>query len=201
MTRRLLTAVVAATTVVAVAGCGSGETTTVTVAGPAGDITGAPAAAPEPVETVSDGRVYRDVKVGQPGRDGGITFVVRGMRPVGSVPRGEFSDGPLRPVAGAKLFVADVEYRNDGKEGVLPFCGSSSAVLVDEADRNFTPVDSMTEFVGNDELCDQVQPGFRGRVTLAFEVPRAARVATLVLWDDREPGDDFDARSVVRVSR
>ena len=179
------------------AGCGGdGDNAgvTVTVTEPA--IESAPAAGPSPgAPEPSPDREPTYVKVGQPGKDGTITFRVLGSRQVESIPL-PFDD-PIRAPAGAKLIAVRVTWRNDGKVRADPFCGQQGAVLIDQEGRNFD-LDTDAVSIEANSICEGVQPGFRSTEILPFIIPADAQVYGIALWDPAEE-DDLDARTYVRV--
>ncbi|MGE3138125.1 MAG: hypothetical protein AB7I08_08690 [Thermoleophilia bacterium] len=193
------------------AGCAGGDSDTssgapadapapVTVTVTAGDEAEAPdadEAATEGDTQEINGRTALLREVGQPGKDGAVIFRVTKLGPVASLPV-EYSD-PVTPASGARLIRAEVVITNDGKVKVDPFCGQTGAILVDQEGRNFE-FDSNTVSISGNSICEGVQPGFRSTETLAFQVPKDARVSSLALWDNSEEGD-YEGRTYVRVSR
>lgn len=185
-------------------GCGGGEPETVTV------IETVTQTVVEPVEAVPDasetapsgtdssgpvGATER--KIGGTGSDEGLAFRVTRLAVVSSIPQTEYSD-PLTvtPVAGAKLVTADVTVTNNGDTSVDPFCGGTGAVLLDEADRNFDPLSQVQISIPGNTICgDGIQPGFKARYTLAFQIPKSATVGALVLWNSNSV--DYDRKSYV----
>jgi hypothetical protein len=75
-----------------------------------------------------------------------------------------------------------------------------SAILLDQNARNFDPIDDQID-IANNGPCDDVQPGFKQTVTLAFQMPKDSNTTELVLWNDAAE-DDFDgSQSDVRVTK
>jgi hypothetical protein len=140
------------------------------------------------------------VSVGEPATDDDVTFKVLSLEPVSSLPTDEFSDGPITPKKGAKLVKAVVTWKNNTSKSESIFCGGGSAILLDQNARNFDPIDDQID-IANNGLCDDVQPGFKQTVTLAFQMPKDSNTTELVLWNDAAE-DDFDgSQSDVRVTK
>jgi hypothetical protein len=141
---------------------------------------------------------HTSVSVGEAGVDDDVTFKVLSLEAVSSIQTDEFSDGPITPKAGAKLVKAVVIWKNNMNKSASIFCGGGSALLLDQNGRNFDPIDNQIDIAGNG-LCDDVQPGFKQTVTLAFQMPKDSNTTELVLWND-DAEDDFDGeQSDVRV--
>jgi hypothetical protein len=147
-------------------------------------------------EFEEDAPRQRAISVGEAAVDDDITFKVTSISSVDSIPGSEFSEGPLTPRSGAKLVRVDLTYRNNTQTPVDLLCGGASGfVLLDEDDRNYEPVDDLLDLAGNDEVCSEnVQPGFRSQVVLAFQVPRGRRVGGLVMWNS-EAEDDYNGQA------
>ena len=155
---------VALAAVVGLAGCGgsaksSGEAAvkTVTVTTP---IDQAPSAQTATVEaTTEQSAGITDIGIGQSAKDYNLTFKVESIQVEKSIPI-SYSD-PIQAPAGAKMMVARVTYRNDGKVKADPFCGGNGAVLIDNQDRNFEFDSSNAIFIDNNRICEGIQPGFK----------------------------------------
>jgi len=137
---------------------------------------------PEPIQ--------KPIAIGQTGRDDGVAFKVTSMREVQSIPTGEFSDGPVTAKRNARLIQVDLTYKNNMDVPIDLLCGGGHGfILLDENDRNFQPMDVLLDI--NDNVCgEDVQPGFKTSVTLAFRMPRGAKIGGLVIWNG-EAEDDF----------
>jgi hypothetical protein len=182
------------TAVAALASCGGGtETITVTTESTVTEVvTETVEAAPSDDETVTDdtgtsgsaqGRTER--RFGQTGIDDGVAFVVHGWRVVSTIPQGEFTD-PAPAGAGAKWVLVDLSFTNKGQTGVDPFCGSDGATLIDAQDRNFEfDGETAIPYPGN-EICDELQPGFKRKLTLPFKLPKSAEQAAIALWNSSD---------------
>jgi len=144
-----------------------------------------PFAEPEPEQ--------RPVSVGEAGVDDDVTFKVNAMERVDSIAGGEFSDGPITPREGAQLIRVDLTYKNNMQAPIDLLCGGGQGfVLLDEDDRNYEPVNDLTDIAENGEVClEEVQPGFKSDVVLAFQMPRRAEIGGLVVWNP-EAEDDYD---------
>jgi hypothetical protein len=127
--------------------------------------------------------------VGETAEDDGVLFEVISLQVVDSIAVGELSDGPVTPAEGAQLVQADVRWENDTSAPVDPFCGGGSATLLDGEERNFDPTDDTLDISGNETCGDEVQPGFKQDITLAFQLPDDAEIGGLALWNG---SDDID---------
>ncbi len=125
--------------------------------------------------------------------DDRVTFKVTGLERVQSIPRNETwaSDGPLTPRRGAQLIRVDLSYKNNMQVPIDLLCGGGQGfVLLDENDRNYRPIDSLLELEGNDEVCgEDVQPGFKADVVLAFQMPKRSDIGGLVMWNTEAEDD------------
>jgi len=144
-------------------------------------------------EDTEDGPQQRYVNIDEAAVDDDVTFKVTSLSAVSSIPGTEFSEGPLTARRGAKLIRADLTYKNNTQTPLDLMCGGASGVvLLDDEDRNYDPVEDLLELQGNEEVCgEEVQPGFKTNVVLAFQVPKGRKVAGLVLWNT-EAEDDYD---------
>jgi hypothetical protein len=141
------------------------------------------------------------VSVGQPGVDDNVTFKVLSLEAVSSIPTDEFSDGPMTAKPGAKLVKAVVRWKNNMDKSADIFCGGGGAILIDQNNRNFDPVEDQIDIAGNNICGEDVQPGFTQTVTLAFQMPKDSNTTELALWNG-DAEDDFDGQqSDVRVSK
>ncbi|CAB4935504.1 unannotated protein [freshwater metagenome] len=132
------------------------------------------------------------------GVDDDVTFRVSSIEAVSSLPTDGFEDGPMVAAKGAKLIAAVVTWKNNMNSGQDIFCGGNSTVLLDDKGRQFDPVDDQIWIVGNDICGDEVQPGFKQTVTLAFQIPSDAEIGGLVLWNsDSEDDDDGESSSLL----
>lgn len=186
---------------IAFVGCGgeakesSGAAATVTVTEPVEE---APSAQTETAPAVVEEGIT-DLRVGQSGKDGTLTFRVVGARVVKSIPL-EFSQ-PLTAPSGAKLLSVRITYRNDGRTRADPFCGGGGVVLIDDQDRNFEPDTSNAILIAGNKICEGVQPGFRSTEQLPFVVPAGAKITDIAVWDNGEEDDYDGSRSFLRFAR
>lgn len=121
--------------------------------------------------------------VGESASDDGVAFKVTKLAKVKSLPRPY--DSPIRAPKGADLWEAVVVAKNNTDRGVDPFCGGSSAVLIDADQRNFEPHQDSLSIKGNNEgYCGgNIQPGFKATVRLAFTTPKGTDVSGIALWN------------------
>jgi hypothetical protein len=144
---------------------------------------------------------HTSVSVGEPAVDDDVTFKVLSLEAVSSISTGEFSDGPITAKPGAKLVKAVVTWKNNMDDGADIFCGGGSAILLDQNERNFDPIDDQIEISGNEMCGGDVQPGFKQTVTLAFQMPKNSNTTELVLWNS-DAEEDYDGeQSDVRVMK
>lgn len=182
-----------------VAGCGGGETETVTVTSPS--IDAGPSSDEGATTSTSRSEGAVDVAINAVGRDGGLQYrVSKVIQTTGQLPVSEFSD-PLKPAKGAKFVVVDVTVKNVGAGPTMPFCGGTGTILIDAADRNFqTDGMNMISLAKNSGvLCDNLNPGFRSSMQLLFEVPSDASPTAVALWDTDEDDDFNGQNSWIRV--
>ncbi len=133
-----------------------------------------------PTETIS---------VGETAEDDGVLFEVTSLQVVDSIALDEFTGGSITPAEGAQLVQADVTWENDTSAPIDPFCGGGSAALLDTEDRNFDATEDTIDIAGNETCGDEVQPGFKQDITLAFQLPDDAEIGGLALWNG---SDDID---------
>jgi zinc-ribbon domain/Domain of unknown function (DUF4352) len=136
---------------------------------------------------------HTTVQVGEPAVDDDVTFKVLSLEAVSSIATDEFSDGPITAKPGAKLVKAVVRWKNNMSKSADIFCGGSSAILLDQNDRNFDPIDDQIDIAGNNICGEDVQPGFTQTVTLAFQMPKDSNTAALALWNS-DSEDDYDGQ-------
>lgn len=191
MNRQWKGAVVALVLVVGLAGCGSEKVVTVTAGSTTGTIDDAPATDTTTQTTTTDGTQSgaKDIELGGTGTDGALSIRARAIASTRSpVAAQEYAD-PIVPATGAKLVVVDLTVRNDGSNPLTPFCGGGGTVLIDERNRNFNPDSRQFQAAGNDDLCQDLNPGFRRDLKLVFQVPLDAKISAVAVWDSDEPGD------------
>lgn len=189
--------------VLALTGCGGGDTSATTPRTPIDVATDTSSTDPKPTsgrtETREDGSVITYGKIGGPGvRDGRFTFRVTKVAESNTPLQPQFSE-PLTPQPGAKWVIVSVTARNDGTTPEEVFCGSSGAQLVDTNNRNYSPSDGQAVY--NADWCSNVQPGLRFSADLLFEVPVAAEPFAVALWDHNDPGDPRGRQSWVRFTQ
>ncbi len=182
-------------------GCGGGSST-VTVTNvaeqPTIDADDAPQSGSEVTTGINAGA--KEVSLGQTGSDASLAFkVTRFSATAGNVAVQSYAD-PIKPASGAKMIVVDVVVKNEGQTAQMPFCGGTGSVLIDTENRNFNPITNQYTVAGNDEVCTDLNPGFKRTVKLVFEIPTAAKVSAVALWDANEEGD-FSGNTWVRVSK
>lgn len=176
-----------------IAGCGGGDTTTVTVSdsGTTVDpIDQAPDQRPE-TETTEDNEVITNAKVGGPSKtDGNLSIRVDKLEVIPrAIPAHEhWTSKTIEPTEGAKLVVATVTAKNDGKQSVHPFCGRQGNSLSDTDERIFESDDRSIGLPGN-TLCEDIQPGFKSTMKILYQVPMDAKVVRVTLWDADDPED------------
>ncbi len=129
------------------------------------------------------------VTVGETAEDDGVIFEVTSLEVVESIVLDEFIGGSITPTEGAQLVQADVTWQNDTSTSIDPFCGGGSAALIDTDDRNFDPTDDTVDIAGNETCGEEVQPGFKQDLKLAFQLPDDAEMGGLALWNS---SDDLD---------
>jgi hypothetical protein len=130
--------------------------------------------------------------VGESAEDDGLLFKVVSLKEVDEIPVGKYSfpSKPIRPVKGAKLVLAAVVWKNNTNQSADNFCGEGGAKLADEQDRNFDPIDRQIDIKGNTICSKDVQPGFKVKQYLAFQMPKDADIGGLALWNSNSE-DDF----------
>ncbi|MEA2479742.1 MAG: hypothetical protein QOJ07_1664, partial [Thermoleophilaceae bacterium] len=138
--------------------------------------------------------------LGQTGTDEGIDFTVKSIQQVKRVTRNQFGGSPpLRARGGGTLVRAAVDIHNGTQAGADPFCGGTSAHLVDDRGHRYETVDNLFEVTGNDAICSGAgtPAGADASVTLVFRLPRGRSIGALELWNGKT--DDYDgAKSLVR---
>lgn len=138
--------------------------------------------------------------LGQTGTDEGIDFTVKSIQQVKRVTRNQFGGSPpLRARGGGSLVRAAVDIHNGTQAGADPFCGGTSAHLVDDRGHRYETVDNLFEVTGNDAICSGAgtPAGADASVTLVFRLPRGRSIGALELWNGKT--DDYDgAKSLVR---
>jgi hypothetical protein len=149
------------------------------------------APAPTTEDTDTSPSPTEEVAFGGHVTDGHFRFKVTAATHVASIPV-EY-DNPIRPQHGTKLIRVDLLVTNEGNiPRDDPFCGGGDAVLIDHAGRNFAFNDDQTLDLGQGYCGDSLQPLLPGKVTLVFDVPKAAgKVTGIALWDDSD-GDNYD---------
>jgi hypothetical protein len=193
------------------AACGGGETKTVTVgAAPASTTTAetvatttelddAPDTAEDAAESSEDGTLKR-IAIGGAASDDDITFKATSFKRVYSIAVDEYSDGPILPAKGAKLYTAQVTWKNNTDASLGMFCGGGGALLFDEDGRQFDlDSESMLDIPGNETCGDDVQPGFKQTETLVFRTPKTATPNVLLLWNSEDEYDGSDPDTAVAV--
>jgi hypothetical protein len=121
------------------------------------------------------GRNAVDAKVGEPARDGTLAFTVTGVR-CGVARLGE---GALRETAEGELCLIDVAVVNVGRDA-RTFAGAAQRAF-DTGSRDF-PYDAAAQTpAGGDRLLREIRPGDRAAGPLVFDVPKGARLASVVL--------------------
>lgn len=131
----------------------------------------------------------KTVSVGETAEDDGVIFEVNSLEVVDSIALDEFIGGSITPAEGAQLVQADVTWENDTSTPIDPFCGGGSAALLDTEERNFDATEDTIDIAGNETCGDEVQPGFKQDITLAFQLPDDADIGGLALWNS---SDDID---------
>lgn len=181
------------------AGCGSSakvSTVTVTEHGssvgsvPTTGVNAPASSSQQPLSTTQNGnKLMAEVKLGQPVTVEGVKFKVLSAKTVSSIPVPY--DSPVRPVAGARLVLVKVKATNLGSTAVEPFCGDSGAVLGDPSHRNWEMNGDQTlsiEGSNDTSICDDLQPGLPAKIALVFDVPTAANITYIALWNsDTDP--------------
>jgi hypothetical protein len=191
--------VLAATVLASACGGESQEAAPVTVTETVTETVEAPpdATPTEPTPVPTDNQSSSDVRkptvvreLGGTGNDDGLAYRVQSIEEVSSIQLDEYTDpSAIRPVAGARLIAARVTVINNTRVGVGPFCAGTGVTLVDADDRNFEMVDDST-WIPDNEICgDDIQPGFQDTYTLAFQMPKSAKVAGLALWNSDSETD------------
>jgi hypothetical protein len=160
------------------------------------DLSEAPSADEGEPETDEDGRKLPEkiVPVGATAIDDDVTFKVLALEPVQSIATDEYSD-PVTRVEGSKLIKAVIMWKNNTDAPLDIFCGGEPAILLDQDERNFQPKDVTLDIAGNETCGEELQPGFKQTVTLAFQMPRESSTYGLGLWnsgsEDDPSGDTF----------
>ena len=119
--------------------------------------------------------------VGESAEDEGLIFKVTGLREVQEIPVGQYAypARPIRPAKGAKLVLATVVWKNDTDESADNFCGGAGAKLLDQENRNFDPIERQIDIRRNTICSKEIQPGFKVRQYLGFEMPSDAEIGGL----------------------
>lgn len=165
-------------------GCGGQKTSTVTVtqSGSTGGVNVIPPATSSAGSTNASGLVLEStVNEGVPVVVDKTQFTVLSAKTVLSIPQ-QFGGAPLHAVPGARMIVTRIRVKNLGATANSPFCGDNGAVLGDPSHRNWQ-WNSPQTFSGGAHACDSVQPGLAEIATLVFEVPKAAHVTYIALWN------------------
>jgi hypothetical protein len=143
----------------------------------------------EPHETV--------VGIGEGAKDDGLGIKVLSIERVESVsPADDYSDPVYAPPGGA-VYKVVVEVKNYGAQAMDPFCIDEGAVLLDENDRNYKPINTSDL---NDWVClDGVAPGFKATTTFAYQVPKSFKLGGMVLWNTESSDYDGEQSDIVVV--
>lgn len=147
----------------------------------------------EPDEADGRDTAETNVRVGDAAADDDVTFKVTSLQTVQSIPVDEYSD-PIVRKPGTKLIRADITWKNNTNAPLDIFCGQEPAILLDQDQRNFQPRDVTLDIAGNETCGDELQPGFKQSVTLAFQIPADSKTLGLILWN-KDAEDDFDGSS------
>lgn len=175
---------------VLLAGCSGGESSvTVTVTeGAQEDSTATAESDPAEADDEEEGPAT-PIRLGKTGEDGSLAISVHGIHLHDTVDAEYPFDGEtIEPRDGAYLVKVNATWTNNGKSAIWP-CSTSTIVLIDEEERNFTPADDTYKITGDD--CNETQPGFKATGAILFEVPDDASITGVAMWDDSEP-DDYD---------
>jgi hypothetical protein len=129
------------------------------------------------------------VSIGKPAVDDDVTFKVTNISAVESIPVDEYSE-PIVRKPETKMVRVDLTWKNNMQVPADLFCGgASNAILLDADQRNFQAMDNMLDIAGNEICGEDVQPGFKQQVTLAYQVPKGTPIAGLVIWNPEAEGD------------
>ena len=64
-------------------------------------------------------------------------------------------------------------------------------VLLDQAERNFLPLDNPILDI-NSNVCDEgISPGFKSSYRLAYRIPNGSKISGMVVWN-ADDEDDYD---------
>lgn len=194
-------------------GCGGAKSTeggqsVVTVTVQAGDTTtDAFSDAPESEDEFSEETTTEETpsgdlySIGESAQDDGLVFKVLSLEEVSQIEVGQYAypSRPIQPTRGAKLVLATVLWKNETNESVDNFCGGAGAKLLDEEDRNFDPIDRQIDIRRNTICSKEVQPGFKVKQYLAFEMPNDSQIGGLAVWNSAAEEDYFGDTYVVFV--
>ncbi len=135
--------------------------------------------------------------VGEGGKDDGLGFKVLSLEEVDSIPPADEYSSTIYAPPNGKLVAAEVEMTNYGKTSMDPFCGSSGAVLLDLAERNYE-LDTEAMLEMGAPFCDGgVAPGFTEQVTLPFKVPTRFKMGALILWNSDSADSDGEESELI----
>ena len=85
---------------------------------------------------------------------------------------------------GAKFVSVKMRVLNDSKKGIDLTCGYPiKNHLIDERDREFTPIRELYRVQGNPGCNDMLQPGFSSDMTYIYRVPVDANISALMFED------------------
>ena len=136
----------------------------------------------------------QNIDLGVPTRDNGIVFTVDAVR------EGRTIDGAYDEVVesrpGRKFVIAELTYKNAGREPVDLLCSASAGgdgfALIDRAGRTFSVADeAMFSAAENEEACGrETQPGETEDALVVFEVPAAVRPSELLVWNPAAKGPE-----------
>jgi hypothetical protein len=146
------------------------------------------------------------VSVGQTAIDDGVTFKVHAIEAVSSIPRSGYyaEDGPVTPKPGAKLVKVVLTWKNNTGQPVDLFCGGGPATLLDRDGNNYDATDDTLELNGGSgsggPCGDDVNPGFKQTLTMAFQLPKSALTQGIALWNG-EAADDFSGDTFVLFTK
>jgi hypothetical protein len=180
------------------AGCGGSKAATVTVTqtttAASTGVNATPPPSSGPTTNASGLVLEQTVNEGAPVTVEGMQFTVKSAKTVSSIPVQYGS--PVKPVPGARLVVVVVRAKNVASVPTSPFCGANGAVLGDRKRRNWQ-WNTMQTVTGGAHSCDQIQPGLAEDVKLVFDVPKAADVTFIALWNS---GTDYRGTKYVDVN-
>ncbi len=146
-----------------------------------------------PPSTSTTSSATEPARPSRSGRSGDITLRVLGVRTSRIVKFLGNTQSNITPDAkprtrkakqGGHFVYVTTRVTNHSRVGLDLTCGLPiSAILVDVRNRNFDPIDGLSQIANNPECNTKLQPGFHDRMTWIYLVPRGTVVDSFAFAD------------------